>query len=133
MLDQAQKMRANWQTGNSGGGQNDRLYTKKQTDKELQAFVQRMVENAVNQQEKKRNAGTVHLERSTSQLRCRRRMMTTIAMTRTSLISSKVSASTEPMTTNSRVVMVLIIEVQAESPLVKNVTVTIRRLMLTYL
>jgi len=60
MLDQAQKMRANWQTGKSGGGQNDRLYTKKQTDKELHAFVERMVENAVNQQEKKRKAGTVH-------------------------------------------------------------------------
>ena len=58
MLDQAQKMRANWQTGKSGGGQNDRLYTKKQADKELHAFVQRMVENAVNQ--KKRKAGTVH-------------------------------------------------------------------------
>ena len=29
-------------------------------DKELQAFVQRMVENAVNQQEKKRKARTVH-------------------------------------------------------------------------
>ena len=43
-----------------GDGQNDRLYTKKQTDKELHAFVQRMVENAVNQQEKKRKAGTVH-------------------------------------------------------------------------
>ena len=60
MLDQAQKMRANWQSGKSGGGQNDRLYAKKQTDKELQAFVQQMVENAVNQQEKKRKAGMVH-------------------------------------------------------------------------
>ena len=60
MLDQAQKMRANWQTGKLGGGQNDRLYTTKQADKELHAFVQRMVENAVTQQEKKRKAGTVH-------------------------------------------------------------------------
>ena len=60
MLDQAQKMRANWQTGKLGGGQNDGLYTKKQTDKELHAFVHRMVENAVNQQEKKHKAGTVH-------------------------------------------------------------------------
>ena len=60
MLDQAQKMRANWQSGKSGGGQNDRLYAKKQTDKELQAFLQRMVENAVNQQEKKRKARMVH-------------------------------------------------------------------------
>ena len=32
---------------------------KKQTDKELHAFVQRMVEDAVNQQEKKRKARTV--------------------------------------------------------------------------
>ena len=48
------------QSGKSGGGQNDRLYTKKQTDKELHAFVQRMVENAVNQQEKKRKARMVH-------------------------------------------------------------------------
>ena len=38
MLDQGQKMRANWQSGKSGGGQNDRLYAKKQADKELQAF-----------------------------------------------------------------------------------------------
>ena len=60
MLDQAQKMRANWQSGKSGGGQNDRLYAKKQSDKELEAFVQKMVENAVNQQEKKRKARTVH-------------------------------------------------------------------------
>ena len=60
MLDQAQKMRANWQSGKSEGGQNDRLYAKKQTDKKLQAFVQRMVENAVNQQGKKRKAETVH-------------------------------------------------------------------------
>ena len=29
-------------------------------DKELHAFVQRMVENAMNQQEKKRKAGMVH-------------------------------------------------------------------------
>ena len=54
MLGQAQKMRVNWQTGKSGGGQNDHLYSKKQMDKELQAFVQKMVENAVNQREKKR-------------------------------------------------------------------------------
>ena len=60
MLDQAQKMRANWQCGKSGGGQNDRLYAKKQNDKENQAFVQKMVENAVKQQDKKRKAGTVH-------------------------------------------------------------------------
>ena len=60
MLDQAQKMRANWQTGKTGGGQNDRLFAKKQNNKELHAFVQRMFENAVNQQEKKRKAGTVH-------------------------------------------------------------------------
>ena len=38
----------------------DRLFTKKQADKELRAFVQRMVENAVNQQEKERKAETVH-------------------------------------------------------------------------
>ena len=62
MLDQAQKMRANSQSGKSGGGQNDRLYAKKQSDKELQAFVQKMVVNAVNQQEKKRKAGTVHFD-----------------------------------------------------------------------
>ena len=61
MLDQAQKMRANWQSGKSGGSQNDCLYEKKQTDKELHAFVQRMVGNAVNQQEKKLKARMVHL------------------------------------------------------------------------
>ena len=33
MLDQAQKMRANWQTGKLEGGQNDRLFAKKQNDK----------------------------------------------------------------------------------------------------
>ena len=32
----------------------------RRTKSELQAFVQKMVENAVNQQEKKRKAGTVH-------------------------------------------------------------------------
>ena len=60
MLDQAQKMRANWQTGKTEGGQNDRLFAKIQNDNELHAFVQRMVEKAVNQQEKKRKAGMVH-------------------------------------------------------------------------
>ena len=118
MLDQAQKMRANWQTGKTGGGQNDRLFAKKQNDKELHAFVQRKVENAVNQQEK-----SVRLERSTSQLRCHQRMTMTIATTRTSSISSKVSASMEPTTTRSRAVTVLITEVQAERSLVKKVTV----------
>ena len=44
----------------SGSGQNDCLYAKKQNDKELQAFVQKMVENAVKQQDKKHKAGTVH-------------------------------------------------------------------------
>ena len=114
MLDQAQKMRANWQTGKSGGGRNDRLYAKKQSDNELQAFVQKMVENAVNQQEK-----SARPEGFTSQLRCRLRMTMTTARTKTSSISSKVSASTEPMTTKSRVAMVLLIEVQAKSPLVR--------------
>ena len=38
MLDQPQKMRANLQSGKLGGGQNDCLYAKKQTDKELQTF-----------------------------------------------------------------------------------------------
>ena len=118
MLDQAQKMRANWQSGKLGGGQNDRLYAKKQTDKELQAFVQRMDENAVNQQEKKRRP-----EWSTSQLKCRQRTKTTTATTKTSSISSKVSVSMEPTTTKSRAATVLITEVQAERPLVKNVTV----------
>ena len=52
------------------------------------------------------------------------KMMTTMtAATRTCSISSKVSASMEPMTTRSRAVTVLITEVQAERPLVKNVTV----------
>ena len=60
MLDQAQKMRANWQSGKLGGGQNNRPYANKQTDNELQAFVQKMVENAVKQQDKKRKVGTVH-------------------------------------------------------------------------
>ena len=41
MLDQAQKMRANWQPGKSGGGQNYRLYAKKQSDKELQALFRK--------------------------------------------------------------------------------------------
>ena len=59
MVGQAQKMRANWQSGKLGGGQNDRLYAKKQTDKELHALVQQRVENAVKQQEKKRKAGMV--------------------------------------------------------------------------
>ena len=39
---------------------------KKQSDKELQAFVQKMVENAVNQQEKKRMAGTVYVAKMPS-------------------------------------------------------------------
>ena len=60
MLDQAQKRRANWHSGKSGGGQNDHLYAQKQSDTELQAFVQKMVENAVSQQDKKRKTGTVH-------------------------------------------------------------------------
>ena len=118
MLDQAQKMRANWQTGKSGGGQNDCLYTKKQADKELHAFVQRMVENAVDQQEKKRKAGTVHFADKMPS-----KTTTTISTTRTSSISSKVSAAMEPTTMRSRAVTVLITEVQAERPVVKNVTV----------
>ena len=36
------------------------IVSTRKSSKELRAFFQRMVENAVNQQEKKRKAGTVH-------------------------------------------------------------------------
>ena len=77
-----------------------------------------MVENAVNQQEKKRKAGTVHFADKMPS-----KNDDDEATTRTSSISSKVLASMKPMTTRSRAVMVLITEVQAERPLAKNVTV----------
>ena len=118
MVDQEQKMRANWQSGKSGGGQNDHLYAKKQTDKELQAFVQKMVENAVNQQEKKRKAGTVHFA-----AKILSKSDDDGSDDENELNQFKVSASLEPTTMKSRVATVLITEVQAERPLVKNVTV----------
>ena len=84
MLDQAQKMRTNWQTGKSGGSQNNHLYAKKKEDKELHALVQKMVNGAVKQQETKRKRAW-----STLLLKCCRRMMTAMAMM--NLTSSKVS------------------------------------------
>ena len=63
MLNQAQKMRANWQSGKSGGGQNDRLYAKKQTEKSCRLLFREWLKTLWIS--KKRSA---RLERSTSQV-----------------------------------------------------------------
>jgi hypothetical protein len=63
MLDQANKMRAAWQTASGGGGQNDRLYKKKSQEKDLHTLVQKMVQGEMQHQKlhsKKRKAGNVH-------------------------------------------------------------------------
>ena len=118
MLDQAQKMRANWRTGKSGGGQNDLLYTRKQTDKELQAFVQIMVENAVNQQDKKRKAGTVHFAAKMPSKDDDDDIDVENELNQFESLS--ISGADDNEESSS---VVLITEVQAESPIVKNVTV----------
>jgi hypothetical protein len=67
MMDQAKKMRSAWQTTSSkGAGQNDRIFQKKGHEKDLHAFVQKMVQGAMQQQSKKRKAGSVHFVEKTS-------------------------------------------------------------------
>ena len=103
MLDQPKKMRANWQSGTSGGGQNDRLYAKKQMDKE--------------QQEKKRKARMVHFATKMPS-----KDDDDDSDDENELNQFESLSINGAETTKSRTV-ILIIEVQAESPLVKNVTV----------
>jgi len=72
----------------------------------------------VKQQEKKRKAGTVHFA-----AKMPLKNDDDDSDDENELNSSKVSASMEPTTMKSRAVTVLITEVQAKRPLVKNVTV----------
>ena len=117
MLDQAQKVRASWQTGKSGGGQNDHLFAKKQNDKDMHAFVSRMVENAVNQQEKKRKAGTVHFAAKMPS------KDDDDDSDNENELNQFESLSINEANDNEESSSVLTTEVQTERPLVKNVAV----------